>query len=224
MENRLREWLPFWRYLDGAERGLLILNTKAVRYKSGENVCGCAKNPGILLVQSGTLLSYVLSGNGRVVGVHRLMPGSVCVLAALTALNPAVPDFYMDACEDSEVLAVPVEAIMKLSKKNTYVKEFLHDRSIGCLSKVITAMEEQLFMSLDMRLENFLFSEASRKKSCEIRITHEQIADAIGSAREVVSRALKRMSDGHRIAMFRGGIRILDPKLSTARQKPSYTC
>ena len=73
-------------------------------------------------------------------------------------------------------------------------------------------MEQILFMSFDRRLAIFLMDESAKTGSDSIRLTHEQIARYMGSAREVVSRMLKYFSAEGIVENTRGGIKILDKR------------
>jgi CRP/FNR family transcriptional regulator len=75
------------------------------------------------------------------------------------------------------------------------------------------AMHQVLFMSMDKRLAVVLLDEIANTGQDTLKLTHEQIAKYMGSAREVVSRMLKYFSSEGIISASRGeGIRILDKK------------
>ena len=63
---------------------------------------------------------------------------------------------------------------------------------------------------MDRRLAEFLLAEAERTGSDTIRMTHEQIAQHISSAREAVARMLKSFSEDDLVALKRGAITLLD--------------
>lgn len=71
-------------------------------------------------------------------------------------------------------------------------------------------MQQILFMGIDKRLALFLLEQIRREGSMEIRMTQEQIAGYLGTAREVVSRMIKYFSEEGMVETFRGGVRILD--------------
>ena len=71
-------------------------------------------------------------------------------------------------------------------------------------------MQQILFMSFDKRLAIFLLDEVAKNNSDTLKITHEQIAKYMGSAREVVSRMLKYFEGEGIVALSRGGIQLLD--------------
>jgi CRP/FNR family transcriptional regulator len=68
-------------------------------------------------------------------------------------------------------------------------------------------------MSMDKLLALFLLDEIAKNGTDTVKLTHEQIAKYMGSAREVVSRMLKYFATENIISSSRSeGIRILDKK------------
>jgi CRP/FNR family transcriptional regulator len=74
-------------------------------------------------------------------------------------------------------------------------------------------MQQILFMSMDKRLAIFLLDESAKLGTDTVKLTHEQIAKYMGSAREVVSRMLKYFATEGIITASRSeGIKIIDKK------------
>ena len=71
-------------------------------------------------------------------------------------------------------------------------------------------MQQIMFKGLDQRLAEFLFAEAERTGSDTIRMTHEQIAQHISSAREAVARVLNCLWEGGLVEVKRGAITLRD--------------
>ena len=102
-------------------------------------------------------------------------------------------------------------AMEDLSRRIPEVKIFSLEAALGRFSDVMWVMQQILFMSMDKRLAIFLLDEIAKNGDATVKLTHEQIAKYMGSAREVVSRMLKYFSVEGIIAVSRGeGIRILD--------------
>ena len=78
------------------------------------------------------------------------------------------------------------------------------------ISDVMWAMQQIMFKGLDRRLADFLLAEAERTGSDTIRMTHEQIAQHISSAREAVARMLKSFSEDGLVELKRGAITLRD--------------
>jgi CRP/FNR family transcriptional regulator len=71
-------------------------------------------------------------------------------------------------------------------------------------------MQQALFMAFDKRLAGFLLEEMSSENTETIVMTHEQIANHLGSAREVVSRMLKLFAADGIVEVSRKGITVKD--------------
>ena len=68
-------------------------------------------------------------------------------------------------------------------------------------------------MSMDKRLAIFLLDECAQSGTDTVKLTHEQLAKYMGSAREVVTRMLKYFAAEGLITASRSeGIRIMDKK------------
>ena len=92
-------------------------------------------------------------------------------------------------------------------------KIFALETAVSRFSDVMWVMQQILFMSMDKRLAIFLLDEIAKTGSDTVKLTHEQIAKYMGSAREVVSRMLKYFSSEGMVVSSRSeGIRIVDKK------------
>ena len=99
-----------------------------------------------------------------------------------------------------------------ITGKNVYAENFALNLVAARFSDVMWVMQQILFMSFDKRLAIFLYDEMIKTGQETIRLTQEQIARYVGSAREVVSRMLKYFASEGIVSNSRGGIRILDKK------------
>ena len=207
----IKEHLTFWEKLNDAEKQLIENNVSTVKYSKGENLHGVDKEcVGLILIKTGELRVYILSEEGRDVTLYRLTEGDSCVLSASCILNNITFDVMIDAEQETEVLLLNIGAFSILSKENIYVENYAYKNAADRFSDIMWAMEQILFMSFDKRLAVFLYDEMVRNKSNDIKLTHEQIAKYIGSAREVVSRMLKSFESQGILKLSRGTIEIID--------------
>ena len=72
------------------------------------------------------------------------------------------------------------------------------------------AMQQILYRGVDRRLAIFLTEELQKSGGDTVKLTHEQIARYMGSAREVVSRMLKYFESEGVVRLSRGGITVTD--------------
>lgn len=203
--------ISFWDKLSFEEKNLFINNAAKVTYGKGENLHSTDNEClGLLLIKSGELRTYILSEDGREVTLFRLSEGDSCVLSASCILNSITFDVLIDAECETEAILLNIGTFSRLTQENIYVENFAYKNAVDRFSDVMWAVEQILFMSFDKRLATFLLDEMVKTKSSEINLTHEQIAKYMGSAREVVSRMLKKFEQHGIIKLSRGSIEIID--------------
>ena len=204
---------PFWNTLDAQDREMLLRSSHRVRFEKGTNIHDGNECTGVILIKSGSLRLYLLSEEGKEVTLYRLFPGDVCVLSASCVLSAITFDVFVDSEENSECVVVGGCAYEQVCARVPEAKIFTYETALGRFSDVMWVMQQILFMSMDKRLAIFLLDEAAKTGSDTVRLTHEQIARYMGSAREVVSRMVKYfVSEGMISASRAEGIRLLDRK------------
>lgn len=211
MDKELANFLSFWDHLNDDEKELLKQNatiqtySKDITMHRGSDSC-----LGIVLVRKGQLRTYMLSPDGRDITLYRLFAGDVCILSASCVLETITFDVFIDVEEDSEIITISSALFQELANRNIYVESFGYKMATDRFSDVMWAMQQILFMSVDKRLAIFLSEEIKKNKSLELKITHEQVAKYMATAREVVTRMLKYFSQEGIVELSRGKISIID--------------
>lgn len=202
---------PFWDRMSAEDRATFLRSSHHVHFKKGMNVHDGNECTGVILIKSGSLRLYLLSEEGKEVTLYRLFPGDMCVFSASCVLSSITFDVFIDSEENSECVVVGGCAFEALSNKMTEVKLFAYETALSRFSDVMWVMQQILFMSMDKRLAIFLLDEVAKTGGDVVRLTHEQIAKYMGSAREVVTRMLKYFASEGMISSTRAeGIRLLD--------------
>ncbi len=207
----IAEYFSAWEHLSQTERDELLENTTLMHYPkgtcihNGENDCR-----GMLIIKKGMLRTYMLSESGKEITLYRLSQGELCVLSASCVLSAITFEVQIDAEEDTDVLFTSSMFFQSLLERNLHVECFAYKIAADRFSDVMWAMQQILFMSMDKRLAVFLWDELMKSDDDTIRLTHEQVAKNIGTAREVVSRMLKYFTSESIAELSRGGIRIID--------------
>lgn len=206
IEKLLPELLPVWGNLSENDRGSLLQRTVRRKFTAGEHVHGAGDRcSGMVLVVNGSLRVFILSPEtGREATLFNVASGESCVLSASCILSMITFDVFVDAREDTEVLIVDSHFFESLIERNVYVEAFAYRQTAERFSEVMWVMQQIMFSSLDERLAAFLLDESARTKSDSIALTHAEIAQNLGSAREVISRALKRLAGGGIVKSERG--------------------
>lgn len=210
MENILNK-LPFWTSLTEQEKEILRKSAVIRRYEKGSFIHSSDRDClGMLFILSGEIRTYILSDEGREITLFRLYPNDLCVLSASCVISQISFDTQMTARQDTEVLIIPPNITALLKEQNISVRCFLYEQATERFSEVMWAMQQILFKGLDQRLAAFLVEECERTNSNTVRITHEQIARNISSAREAVARMLKQFTQDGLVELKRGEIIIKD--------------
>jgi CRP/FNR family transcriptional regulator len=208
-----KEMFPFWDKITEKERKFICDHSVSASYGKGTTVHNSTECSGVFFVRSGCLRVYIMSEDGKEITLYRLHKGGMCMLSASCVLQAITFDVFVDAEEDSECYIISGPAFAAVSENNPDVKIFALETAVSRFSDVMWVMQQILFMGMDKRLAIFLLDEASKTGSDTIKLTHEQIAKYMGSAREVVTRMLKYFtSEGMISASRTEGIKLLDKK------------
>lgn len=211
IHSKLLQQFPFWDQLSKEEQSKVEMRASILRYGAGQPVrSGNRDCLGLIYVASGILRAYLLSPDGKEITLYRVKEGDICLLAASCVLDSISFDTQVDAEEDTEFLLIPADVYAELMENNICVQRDTYKLATERFSDVVAGFERLVFLTLEQRLTAFLLDEASEQNSDTIHMTHEQIATHIGSAREAVSRSLKRLASEGQVEMFRGGVHLKD--------------
>ena len=116
----------------------------------------------------------------------------------------------VEAEKDSEIWIIPPAVFRDLRAQSLAVSNFVNDVMSSRFSEVMWRMDQILSKKLDGRLAALLVEESRLAESASLRLTHDQLARHLGSAREVVSRLLKDFQNDGLVRLGRGGVELLD--------------
>ena len=208
--NRLKK-LPLWNLLREEEKFLVESNLYNVSLKKGELIPKKSESCfGIIFVKKGSLRVHIISEDGRDVTLYRIREGEMCTLSSSCVLDAITFEVHIESEENTEIINVPSNIFKKIMEDNIYVKAFMYEGIAARFSDVMWVIQQILFMGIDKRIAIFLIEESKSTGKEKIKITHEQLAKYIGSAREVVSRMLKYFEQDGIVSLGRGSVEILD--------------
>ena len=218
-EGVYRTLFPFWDTISEDDKNYICENSLALTYQKGKTIHSGDECSGVIIVRTGSLRLYIMSEDGKDITLYRLHSGDICMLSASCVIKSITFDVMIDAEQDSECYVIRADAYAQVSERNKDIRIFTLETALGRFSDVMWVMQQILFMSMDRRLAIFLCDESARTGSDTVLLTHEQIARYIGSAREVVSRVLKYLSNDGIVELSRGGVRIKDKQRLKALTK-----
>ena len=167
---------------------------------------------GLLLVKTGQLRAYMLSEEGREVTISRFFEMDMCLFSASCVMKNMQFDVFIEAEKDSEIWVIPACLYQNLMDESLPLANFSHNLITSHLSDVMWLMEQIMWKSFDKRLAKFLLEESALEGTNQLKITHEKIANHLGTAREVVTRMLRYFQSEGMVKLTRGSVDIMDEK------------
>ena len=206
-------YFPVWNDLNTAQKNLISDSLTARQVKKGTILHnGNLDCTGLLLIKSGQLRTYILSDEGREITLYRLFDMDMCLLSASCIMRSIQFEVIIEAEKDTDLWVIPAETYKSIMQESAAAANYTNELMASRFSDV-------MWQSLDKRVALFLFEEASIEGSNELEITHETIANHLGSHREVITRMLRYFQDEGLVRLSRGKITILDMKRLEALQK-----
>ncbi|MCY1668218.1 Crp/Fnr family transcriptional regulator [Rhizobium sp. SL86] len=161
-----------------------------------------------VILLSGRIGVYLTGRNGRELLLYAVSPGETCVQTTLGVLGGA--PYTGEAIAETDLVAVmvPPTVFERLMAGSSSFRQFVFRAFAARLGDLMFVLEQVAFVKVEQRLAHVLLDRADA--SGEVSATHQDLAVAIGTAREVVSRRLEAIASKGWIANERGSIRILD--------------
>lgn len=209
----LSAYFPIWDELTPDQQALLRRSATLRTARKGEVVHrGSMDCLGLLLICSGQLRVYFTSDDGREITMFRLFDHDVCLFSASCAMRSIQFDTTVEVEKDAQFWIVPPAVFKQLMEESLPVSNYINEVISSYFSEAMWLIEQIMWKSFDKRLAKFLLDEAALDDSPLLKITHEKIANHMGSAREVVTRMLRYFQNEGLVKLHRGAIEILDEK------------
>ena len=187
--------------LSAQDEEAVLKNATLKSFKKGERIYpkdGCL---GYAIIISGRARGLVSTSNFKEITVFNLQDGDSCMLCGFCSLGALQAEINLQIEDDVRMILIPREIFKRLRENYPQVANHALELMATRFSSAITAMDQTLFLPLARRIINFLEQNGAKNG---LKITHEQIANDIASAREAVSRALKEMQKKGLVELKRG--------------------
>jgi CRP/FNR family transcriptional regulator, anaerobic regulatory protein len=160
----------------------------------------------VLFLLSGEIEVYKYSENGKVFRLYTIQPGESCVLNLSCILSDLSYSAYAKALTNIQCILIPRSEFLEMFSQNESLRNYVFKLISSRLIQITARVEGIVLDSLEHRLKRLLLDEG---KSV-VYTTHEELAIKLGSAREVISRLLKKWEKQGWIKLYRGKIQILE--------------
>ena len=215
----LSEYFPIWDQLTPGQQETLSGSLVSRTVKKGTVLHGGGTDcTGLLLVKSGQLRAFILSSEGREVTLYRLFDRDLCLFSASCVLRSIQIDVTVTAEKDTKLWVIPADVYQNLMMQSAPVANYTNEIMASRFSEVMWLVEQIMWHSMDKRVAAFLLEEAVIENADRLHITHEGIANHLGTHREVVTRMLRYFQGEGMVKLARGVVELTDrAKLETLR-------
>jgi len=164
----------------------------------------CSAVPFVL---DGSIRVFKTSENGREITLYRIETGQSCILSLGCGKGLGAFPAMVVAEQRTTAAFVPSDTVKRLFDEGPSFRDFVRDQYSRRMAEVIELVEEIAFRKVDERLIQTLAE--LRSPSGLITSTHQELADHVGTSREVVSRILKDLEQRGKLKISRGSVRLL---------------
>lgn len=163
----------------------------------------------IPIVTRGSIRVMRTDEDGREILLYFITSGESCIMSFLGGIHHDTSKVKAIAEEESEILFIPVDKVISLIKEYPewldYIFRLYHKR----FEELLEVVNAIAFKKMDERLLDYINKKVLLTKSKTLYVTHEQLANDLGTARVVVSRLLKQMEDEQLVQLGRNKITLM---------------
>lgn len=160
---------------------------------------------GFPFVLDGSIRVTKAAANGRELPLYRVLPGESCIITSSCLLGHAAYNARGTAETASTLILLPRNLFDELLEQVAF-RDFVFHQFAERMAELMQLVEEVAFRKLDQRLASLLLG-----KGRVLHTTHQQLADELGSVREMVSRLLKGFAEQGLVRLGREQVEILEP-------------
>lgn len=185
----------------------LYENSILKKYKTGSVILNeNAYIRAIPIVVKGSMRVIRTEEDGREILLYYIKAGESCIMSFLGGMHNETSKVKAEVEEDAEILFLPIDKVSLFIKEYPqwldYIFRLYHKR----FEELLEIVNAIAFKKVDERLLNLLGKKAELTDNKTITITHEQLANELGTARVVVSRLLKQLEDNGTVQLGRNKI------------------
>jgi len=188
--NQLKEILPG---LSPALTQEIADNGKVMEIPAGAEILREGQYVKVIPVVISGLIKVFSSHEDKELLLYYIKPKESCIMSFAASLKNEPSSVFAITEEDSTVLVLPVAEVAKWTKQFPDINQLFFQQYNMRYVELLTTINHLLFNKLDVRVLNFLRERAELTNTNPLKISHRQIASELGTAREVISRIIKKL-------------------------------
>jgi CRP/FNR family transcriptional regulator len=210
--DRVASALPVLALIENELSHDLTRHATLARIPAGRDVMAMGdRAEAVPLLISGQIRVFRIGESGREITLYRFGRGECCVLTADSILGNRSFPACAQVEEEVEVAFIPATVFDEWLARSPAWRQFVFDAMSRRLMSLMDTVDDVAFRRMDTRVATLLLARSRRGES-KVRITHQEIADELGSSREVVSRILEDLQARGQIRLSRGAVEVTEPE------------
>mgnify|MGYP003494584942 FL=1 len=161
------------------------------------------------MVLSGSVKITGMDDGGRLLLLYYVNPNESCAMTFTCCMQQFPSEIKAVAEEDVELITIPISVMdawmVKFPTWKNFVMKTIHFR----FNELLKTIDQIAFQKLDERLVHYLKEKSKVTDSTLINLSHEQIANELGTSRVVISRLLKKLENDDKLLLYRNQIKLL---------------
>lgn len=141
--------------------------------------------------------------------LYYIQPKQSCVMSFSASLKNTPSKVFAITEEDSRILLIPVKNLPKWLKEYSELNALFYSQYDLRYTELLDTIQHVLVDKMDKRLYDYLKNKIELTNHKIVKLTHGQIANELGTAREVISRVMKKLENEDKVAQDTNGIRVL---------------
>ncbi|MDN5199758.1 Crp/Fnr family transcriptional regulator [Fulvivirgaceae bacterium BMA10] len=141
--------------------------------------------------------------------LYYIRPQESCIMSFAASLKNEPSSVFATTEEDTTALLLPVDKVENWTKQFPDINTLFFQQYNLRYSELLDTIHHILFDKMDKRLYDYLREKISLTNRNPLTISHRQIANELGTAREVISRVMKKLEHEGKVRQLKNGIELL---------------
>ena len=187
----------------------ILKNGQLTKFPAGTEILREGQYVKVIPLVIEGLIKVVSSYEDKELLLYYIEPSESCIMSFSAGLWDLPSKIFARAEEDSEVLLLPVSLVKEWVRNYPALNQLFFRQFNKRYDDLLQTIHHVLFDKMDKRLLDYLREKATVLNSQKLNLRHNQIARELGTAREVISRVLKKLEVENKVIQHNNYIEIL---------------
>lgn len=188
----------------------IIKYGEIMSFKEGEVIMDYGKKIKFMpLILSGTIRVMRKDEEDREILLYYLGSNESCAMAYACCMEAKKSEVKAIAEDNVELITIPHEKLDEWLVKYPSWKSYIFNSFTQRFNELLKSLESIAFKKLDERLVKYLKNKTKVSGKSVIQLSHNQIAEEMGTSRVVISRLLKQLENDKKLILYRNEIKLL---------------